>query len=270
MSAAPQPRAANWKSTTFIGSPSKNRLSARISPCSSMSRSVSAGSAATARCAKSSAKSRDTSRNRAGAILEVDLPARRERGQQQIPRDRRVDARKLLQRRGIRGVGRPGMQPGQLFDAQPRPIHRKPREVVGVVPGLQVLEQQDEVDGVLGHARRICPRRRDRRVSGDVLVEGQLASVAAKQLHRSARFGHCGQLRDQSRRSAVTGQVQPVQQRREAAVHGDLLDTNIGDVAAAELQRSASAVSAGRCRREQRSCPHSPSSSSATYLTKCK
>ncbi len=46
----------------------------------------------------------DVRRNRAGAVVEVDLPARREGGQQEITRDRRVDARKCLQHRGIRRV----------------------------------------------------------------------------------------------------------------------------------------------------------------------
>jgi hypothetical protein len=105
--------------------------------------------------------------------------------------------------------------------------------MVGVVPGLQVLEQQNEVDGVLGHSSRICPRCRHRRASGDVLVERQLAPVTTEQLHRSARLRLRRQLRDQSARDVVArGQVQPVEQRREAAVHGDLLGVDSGHTCA--------------------------------------
>ena len=55
------------------------------------------------------------------------------------------------------------------------------------------------------------------------LVERQLPPVAAEQLHRAAGLGLGGQLGDQRRRHAVARQVEPVQQRREAAVLGDPL-----------------------------------------------
>ena len=73
--------------------------------------------------------------------------------------------------------------------------------MIGVVPVLQILEQQDEVGRAVDHPCDIDLRRLHRHAACDISVEREFASVSAEHLHGAARLGFGGQLGDQRRRA---------------------------------------------------------------------
>ncbi len=198
-----------------------------MSPCSSIVRSVSACSAAAAWSANRSANFATRGRNRHRQLVEIDLPSGPERGYQQFARDRRVDAREVLQGSRIRAVGRPGVQPGQRVDADMRASHRQAGQMIGVVPVPQILEKKDEVGGTVDHPCDIDLWRLHRRAACDISVERELASVSAEHLHGATCFGLGRQLGDERRGHAATYQMHAIQERRESAVLRDSLNAHV-------------------------------------------
>ena len=163
-------------------SPSKNRLSALISPCSSIFRSVSAGSASAA--LGEPLGERATAAGTRPTTFAVDLPARRERGQQQVAGDRSIDARKRLKHIGIPSTRRE-VPPARRCRRGPDPSTGRPDG--RRCPSREILQHQtksavvDDPRGVhLGSAS--APGRRP-------AVERHLAAIAAEHFHGAARFG---------------------------------------------------------------------------------
>jgi hypothetical protein len=107
--------------------------------------------------------------------------------------------------------------------------------MIGVVPIAQILQHQDEVGGVFAHACGVDVRRLDRSAARHPLIERQFALVAIQHLHRAPGLWLGRQLHDHRRRRDGAGDVDPVQQRRESAVLGDLLGAHVGDIGAQQL-----------------------------------
>ena len=146
-------------------------LSALISPCSSIERSVSAVQRLRRVLGEPLGVARDRSRDGHRRRAPVDR-ASPGRTPGTADRGRSACRSSEIRLRGMRFAGfiDQACRPASSRDADPGPLHRQPGEVVGVLPVLQVLQHQHEVGRVRppsARRRRVaCPSEHGRRHRG--------------------------------------------------------------------------------------------------------